>query len=140
MTKLTRIAIEISPGELVDRYAILRLKVERIADPAKLEIVRPELTKHEALVKSIAWDDELQQLSDRLLAINGRLWDIEEAIRVCEHASNFGAEFIALARSVYIQNDERAATKRAIDGHLRSSISEVKSYTSNADRAARGPA
>jgi len=126
---MMKIAVEISPGELVDRTTILRLKNERIADPAKRELVRAELTRHEQLVASLAWDDALQTLRDQLFAINARLWDIEEDIRACERARDFGPDFVELARAVYVTNDKRAATKRAIDQHLGSTISEVKSYT-----------
>jgi len=124
-----KIAIEISPGELVDRTTILRLKHERIVDAPKRELVRVELAKHEQLVETLAWGEALQALVDRLFTINARLWDIEEDIRACERAQDFGARFIELARAVYLTNDERAATKREIDRHLGSAISEVKSYT-----------
>jgi hypothetical protein len=135
---MMNITIEISPGELVDRTTILRLKHERIADPAKLEVIRAELAKHDQLVATIAWGDALQALSDRLLAINTRLWDIEEDIRACERAHDFGPTFIALARAVYLTNDERAATKREIDRHLGSAISEMKSYTTKQQTGGAG--
>ena len=47
--------------------------------------------------------------------MNARLWDIEDAIRACERAGDFGPRFIDLARAVYVNNDERAAIKRAIN-------------------------
>jgi hypothetical protein len=60
--------------------------------------------------------------------VNGQLWDIEDRIRDKERANLFDAEFIELARSVYVTNDERAAIKRRINTKLGSSLVEEKSY------------
>ena len=45
-----------------------------------------------------------------------------------EKAQAFDPEFIELARSVYVRNDERAAIKRAINLKLGSQLVEEKSY------------
>jgi hypothetical protein len=130
---VNKILIEISPGELIDRTTILRLKRARlkrarISDPLKLAIVEVEFVRHEDLVSTLMPDTALCPLVDRLLALNAQLWEIEEDLRVCERVKDFGPKFIALARAVYRTNDERSATKREIDQLLGSSISEVKSY------------
>ena len=65
---------------------------------------------------------------DDLLKVNERLWVIEDDIRDKERAQAFDAEFIRLARAVYVENDERAAIKRRINVKLGSSIVEEKSY------------
>ena len=72
------------------------------------------------------WTDELRALQ----AVNERLWAIEDDIRDKERAQSFDAEFLRLARSVYIENDERAAIKRRINLKLGSSLVEEKSYSS----------
>ena len=63
-----------------------------------------------------------------LRRVNEALWDIEDRIRLKEKAKAFDAEFIELARSVYIRNDERARVKRAINEKLGSALVEEKSY------------
>ena len=63
-----------------------------------------------------------------LQAVNERLWDIEDRIRDQERARTFGEAFIELARSVYIENDERAAIKKRVNQKLGSRIVEEKSY------------
>jgi hypothetical protein len=63
-----------------------------------------------------------------LQEVNERLWDIEDRIRDKERAQAFDAEFVSLARAVYVENDERAAVKKRINGALGSSIVEEKSY------------
>jgi hypothetical protein len=123
-----KITIEISPGELVDRTTILRLKNAHITDPQKWALVHAELGRHEDLLAALPTDAALRSLVDRLLVINAKLWEIEDNIRVCERALDFGPQFIKLARDVYRTNDERFSTKRAIDHLLGSAISEIKSY------------
>jgi hypothetical protein len=123
-----KITIEISPGELVDRTTILRLKSAHITDPQKWALVHAELGRHEDLLAGLSLDVALRPLVDRLLVINARLWEIEENIRVCERTLDFGPQFIKLARDVYRTNDERFAMKREIDQLLGSAISEIKSY------------
>ncbi len=60
--------------------------------------------------------------------MNERLWDIEDGIRECERAGDFGPKFVELARSVYFNNDHRAAIKRRINMLLGSKLIEEKSY------------
>jgi hypothetical protein len=74
------------------------------------------------------YDSEIQDLVAQLKAINSKLWDIEEGKRECERKQIFGERFISLARAVYMDNDKRAAIKKAIDLHLGSDLIEEKSY------------
>lgn len=126
---MTEIRVPISPGELLDKITILRIKAQRMRDPAKLANVRLELDALEATWagSSFAAIDIASDLG-ALMAVNERLWVIEDDIRDKERAQDFGAEFIRLARAVYFENDERAAIKRRINVKLGSSIVEEKSY------------
>jgi hypothetical protein len=63
-----------------------------------------------------------------LTRVNEALWAIEDDIRDEEHAGRFGEKFIALARAVYVTNDERAAIKKRINTLSGSGIVEEKSY------------
>ena len=123
------ILVPISPGELLDKITILRIKSARMTDATKLANVRAEL---EELEKT--WRDAVGAaagLSDderALQAVNERLWVIEDDIRDKELAQSFDARFIELARSVYIENDERAAIKKRVNVTLGSRIVEEKSY------------
>ena len=126
---MTDIRVPISPGELIDKITILQIKSERMSDPAKVANVRAELGMLEATWRDSAHgapDIEPQWLE--LKRINAALWDIEDRIRDKERAGAFDAEFIELARAVYVTNDERAAVKRTINTRLGSRIVEEKSY------------
>jgi len=127
---MNEIWVPVSPGEMLDKITILRIKSQRMSDPNKLANVRLELNALEATWKSSAYasidvDGEMRALQ----AVNERLWTIEDAIRDKERAQAFDAEFIRLARSVYIENDERAALKRRLNLKLGSSLVEEKSYS-----------
>ena len=118
-----------SLGELIDKITILRIKAERIGEADKLANVHRELTllEHSARENG-ASNPPIDSLTDKLAAVNGRLWTIEDAIRACEREGDFGPRFVALARSVYCENDTRAAIKRAINTLANSALVEEKSY------------
>jgi hypothetical protein len=123
------IKVPISPGELLDKITILRIKSTRMSDPKKVANVRMELQSLEETWRNSAFAKAgIEADVNALLEVNGRLWVIEDDIRDKERTQAFDAEFIRLARAVYFENDERAAIKRRINLKLGSSIVEEKSY------------
>ena len=126
---MNEIKVPISPGELLDKITILRIKARRMSDPGKLANVRVELDALEATWKASAYAAvDVDADVNALLAVNERLWTIEDDIRDKERAKAFDADFVRLARAVYIENDERAAIKRRLNLKLGSSLIEEKSY------------
>lgn len=126
---MSEIQVPVSFGELLDKLSILQIKSERITDAAKLANVQREMQAlqrtwqaHPASARDIAG------LLAELKAVNEKLWDIEDAVRLKERDQAFDAEFVALARSVYQNNDERARIKKAINLALGSGYVEEKSY------------
>jgi hypothetical protein len=123
------ILVPVSPGELLDKITILRIKVARIQDAGKLTNVKLEL----ALLEQ-TWQDAgcataaVAQDERALQDVNERLWDIEDRIRDKEAKQTFDRDFIELARAVYVCNDERAAAKKRINLRLGSRLVEEKSY------------
>jgi hypothetical protein len=123
------VSIEIAPGELIDKITILEIKAERITDPDKLKNVRTELASLAAARdRALPDSEELTRLTAELKAVNEALWQIEDDIRECERQRDFGPRFIELARSVYRNNDRRAALKRQMNELLGSALVEEKSY------------
>lgn len=122
--------VEVSWGELFDKVSILEIKREKITDAhsqnkicTELSILNSEIEKLETGILRSS-----QSLFEKLRAVNLKLWNVEDKIREFERAKNFNAEFIALARSVYTLNDQRAEYKREINLITRSRLVEVKSY------------
>ena len=127
---MAELLVPISPGELIDKITILKIKAGRITDPGKLRNVNHELeVLSRACAETLPPSAELTRLEDALTEVNQALWVIEDDIRACEAARDFGPKFIELARAVYIQNDRRAAIKKSINELCGSSIVEEKSYT-----------
>lgn len=123
------ILVPISAGELLDKITILRIKVARIQDAAKLANVKLELSLLEQTWKDSGGAGHDVALDSRALQnVNERLWDIEDRIRDKEARQTFDRDFIELARAVYICNDERAAIKKRINLQLGSRLVEEKSY------------
>jgi hypothetical protein len=122
------ILVPVSPGELLDKITILRIKAARITDPDKLAHVRLELELLERTWRDACAGTELAAEEAALQAVNARLWDIEDRIRDKESAGCFDPQFIELARAVYLTNDERAALKRQVNVALGSRLREEKSY------------
>ncbi|MDD9969591.1 MAG: DUF6165 family protein [Myxococcales bacterium] len=121
--------IIVSPGELLDKISILQIKQSEIRDTAALAHVEQELSLLVAeRDRGIPESPELAALVVRLDRANRTLWDVEDRLRRHERDADFGATFIALARSVYHTNDERAAAKRRINELLGSAIVEEKCY------------
>ena len=126
---MKEILIPISPGELLDKITILRIKSARISDPEKLVNIRKELEMLDNIWnQSVTPDATITQLTEELTSINEALWDIEDDIRDEERQKRFGDRFIELARSVYVTNDRRAEAKKQVNLHLGSDIVEEKSY------------
>jgi hypothetical protein len=126
---MNEIRVPVSFGEVIDKITILEIKTERMTDPAKIANVRRELVALEgAWRESTASATDIDGLRAQLKVVNERLWEIEDDIRDKEHVQSFDAGFVSLARSVYIQNDERARLKREINSALGSSLVEEKSY------------
>jgi hypothetical protein len=126
---MTDLHVPVSPGELLDKITILRIKSRRIHEPAKVANVRLELELLERTWATLGAATSTVTADERALqAVNEQLWDIEDRIREKEAAGSFDQDFIELARAVYHRNDERAAIKKRINVALGSRIVEEKSY------------
>lgn len=117
-----------SAGELIDRITILQIKARRLPPERRASVKRELAAARSARDRAILSSRQLVSLTRALQAANRRLWDVEEALRSCEEAGQFGPRFVALARSVYKTNDRRAALKRELDRLLGSEWQEQKSH------------
>ena len=122
------ILIPVSVGELVDKITILQIKANRFSGEA-LSNVQRELTLLDGVLAGCGVELPTE-LVDALSEINQQLWTIEDDIREQEANGCFEDRFIALARSVYRCNDQRAALKRQINTATGSHLIEEKGYAS----------
>ena len=133
MAKISKILIETSLGELIDKISILEIKIDKIEDNTNKEEITKEYTSlTNALTKIKLSSNERTRINDfiiKLKEINIRLWNVENEKRLAEKNKNFDKKFIEHARNVYKLNDERAKVKRQVNESFGSNIKEVKKYT-----------
>ena len=120
------INIPVSIGELYDKYTILEIKKQKMVDIEKLEMIDKELKYLNQYTDNFTLD---VTILNKLRHVNKTLWDIEDHIREKEAKQEFDKEFVELARSVYITNDQRAAVKKEINLLTKSKLIEEKSYS-----------
>jgi hypothetical protein len=121
--------IEISNGELIDKYTILEIKEEHITDSSKLYNIKKEKFIIQKELEHMNYFNKFSTEIAELKDINSQLWKIEDDIRIKESRLEFDEEFIELARSVYKTNDRRFAVKNRINTLSNSNIKEEKSYS-----------
>ncbi len=122
--------IPISWGELFDKISILQIKSEKILSPDSLKNIDREFKQLRLTFdKAFAENSLALELAQELRKINSKLWDVEDQIREKEREKVFDNEFIKLARSVYIKNDQRSVIKRKINEAFGSELIEEKSYS-----------
>ena len=128
--------VALSWGEVIDKITILEIKQQRLSSAEAIDNVRRELAALNKVVADTMVPEGLLALKQALRAVNEKLWDIENKVRAKEAAGAFDQQFIELARSVYVNNDERAKLKREINKLLKSDLVEEKQYTSYASLSA----
>ena len=129
--------IEVSDGEIFDKFTILQIKMNEIKDKAKLANIEKEYEILHDVTNQIKVNlfesdgnaaELLIKLQNNLQEVNKELWDIEDDIRNEERNKRFGEEFIRLARAVYVTNDKRCDVKKQINILTKSGLVEEKSY------------
>ena len=114
--------IECSFGEIVDKYTILKIKLEKVKNKKQEENIKNEYNK---LIKFIKKDDKL---FNKLYKINKILWDLEDKIREKSSKKEFDNEYIICAENIHITNDKRYLIKKEINEKYNSELKEEKIY------------
>lgn len=108
------IKIEISPGELIDRYSIILIKTAYIIDGRKTNNIRAEKDK---LTKEYeALDNPHKEVQLRsLLYVNSLIWDLENDIRTPKSWDFLNRKTAKIAKEIAQRNDERHKLKQSIN-------------------------
>lgn len=115
--------VEISNGELIDKIAVLRVKMQKIDDPEKRTRIKTELAALEPLARETpGYDDYVERLEE----INARLWVAIANTKRLLHDGDIGDKFTSDAINTIAYNDRRYLIKKEIDRHTDSEIREVK--------------
>jgi hypothetical protein len=116
------INIPVSTGELLDKITILEIKSQYTTNEYVSKELR-ELNQIKSTLTQYTLEYEV-----KLKEVNQKLWKIEDRLREKEKLQEFDEEFIKLARSVYMTNDERSNIKKEINIVCNSDYYEVKLY------------
>lgn len=110
--------MEISKGDLVDRFSIVKLKSERTDVDCSAEFT--------ALVIEINKTEGLMQYVEELYTVNGMIWDLESDIRRGKEGE-LGLEEVG-RRAIAIRelNSKRVASKNKINTFYNSGFIETK--------------
>lgn len=114
--------IPISVGELLDKITILEIKSQYTTN----QYVSKELDDLNQIKSTLT--QYTLEYEVKLKEVNQKLWKIEDRLREKEKLQEFDAEFIELARSVYMTNDLRANIKKRINEETQSTYQEIKVY------------
>ena len=114
-----------SPGDLADRWTIMKLKVVK----APTEEGRRAALKRLHDLPLPQWYPEASALVDVLGSVNERLWELEDRVRALIADPGYDRDdFIAAARTIPILNDVRAHLKGRIDLLMGCEPADVKMY------------
>jgi predicted nucleic acid-binding Zn-ribbon protein len=120
--KQMKMQIPVSVGELLDKITILEIK-SMFTDDEYVTKELNDLNEIRSTLTQYTLEHEV-----KLKKVNEKLWKIEDKLRKLEKEQRFDEEFIELARSVYIINDERARIKKEINELTNSNYKEIKIY------------
>ncbi len=122
---IVRIDVPISPGEFLDRLAVLTVKRERFDERRRAAIER-EYERYVELRRSLNLPRATVPLFDRLLKLHRETFDLLERIvpaAIAEETMQVEDHVAAI-----VLNKARITLKQGIDGLCRGGYSEVKSY------------
>jgi|TARA_R110000824_G_scaffold196744_1_gene380023 hypothetical protein len=120
--------IEVPHGDIVDKMTILRIKETKISDSIKLKNIRTEIEHLMTSFHEIGITESCPKYLE-LLNVNQKIWDGEDLLREQESRKKIEDDFINIARSIRLWNEERCDIKRVINIETSSSILEEKNYT-----------
>ncbi len=118
--------IDVSSGELLDKFSILEIKLEMMSQSTQISNIKTEIDLIKAIALPLLETDSIRNSYGLLKQVNQRIWDsMERLFSIRESEVNQYASEARLATNL---NIERANIKRTIDLELNSAIKEAKSY------------
>lgn len=113
------ISVNVSLGELLDKYSILEIKKSRISDPVKVSHVENEMTELKSQVDQYIYNHPYGMYYAFLKDINETIWDLSDHIRDNPQDTKACMDIIH-------HNDRRFRVKNKIN--IKSVLKEQKSY------------
>jgi hypothetical protein len=119
--------VEVSFGELMDKYSILEVKSENLTDSSQRATVNKEILSLTPDVQRALENTSVARIALELKEVNLEIWRLMDALYSLDAP---GAEYAELTWEITIQNQKRAFLKKGIDLEMKSTFSEEKSFFS----------
>ncbi len=118
--------IQVSTGELLDKWSILEIKLIEFKSNEKRTIIRIEMKMLEDIVFDLLLDENVKGLYSELKNVNFEIWKGMDLLYDFDKSNKDG--FIDLTDAITEYNKKRAIIKRKIDVSTNSLIMETKSF------------
>lgn len=118
-------SVPCSLGEVIDKISILTIKLSKSSDSVQRVNIQKE---YDAIIDFKTSNQEMDVLFDKLLKVNSKLWDLEDAIRLKSKEKKYDQDYIDIAEAIHVTNDERYQIKRTINILFQSDLVEEKIY------------
>jgi hypothetical protein len=119
--------IEVSFGELMDKYSILEIKREKLSEASQRAMVEKELLRLEKDFRVALQNEAVAKIVAELTKVNLEIWLLMDSLYSLDAPS---LEYTELTWDITIQNQKRAFLKKQIDSEMDSPFSEEKSFFS----------
>lgn len=118
--------VECSFGEVIDKIAILKIKLEYVKDAEQ----RKNITKEYELLQIWLKPDDpvFIALFNDLYTINKKLWNLEDSIREKSKSKQFDSSYVDCAEQIHVTNDKRYLLKSKLNAKYCSELKEEKLY------------
>jgi hypothetical protein len=123
--------VEISNGELADKWTILRIKQESLNDTFQVANARIESDALKAQVEELEkiGGEKIKKIMTDLFNANLVIWDLMEEIYNLKPP--FDHRYVNLTLKITQYNQKRAFLKKAIDKISEGKFTEAKSFFEN---------
>jgi hypothetical protein len=122
--------VEVSIGEIIDKYSILELKTKYINDETKLKNIQYEMN----ILKNNIKELDKHFFYKLLLFINEKIWldtDIVKSLSIINKEPNNILLFAEISNGIFENNQKRYRLKNYFNNLNKSEINEYKSYKDN---------
>jgi hypothetical protein len=119
--------VELSVGEIIDKYSILEIKEQKIKSTEKLSEIKKE---KEVLQECTKYIEIYPFFYTLLIHINTLIWEQTDVIKTLNYQENI-TQFATISQSIFDNNQKRFRLKNIFNQLLNSNLKEQKSYAQN---------
>ena len=121
--------VEVSNGELADKWTIIEIKTALLLNPDQLKNLSSEASGLEPMIMELKANSSVRLLIAQLKETNLVIWKLME--KLYELHADIDSTYLWLSIEITEYNQKRAFLKKEIDALSQSSFSEAKSFFEN---------